>query len=368
MALHTIQLVLRGTEWQTIKMRSKAIVLKFAFWTLVAFCFATKGYVENLNYGVECSFSRMIGWEIIGWLLWGLFTPLIFAFAKRYPPQKKPTFHIPAALAFSAVHLAIQYNLFLLSEKFFIPAGKPEIELMAFDRIAWRLMVYCILLIVWYASESQKKAHAEQERATQLSAQLAKTQLQALKMQLHPHFLFNTLNTISELMHHDIRAADEMMVRLGDFLRMTLDPNVSQEVTLEKELEFLKHYLEIEQVRFKDRLKVEMHIQPDTRHARVPYLLLQPVVENAIRHGISTRAAGGILEISSAKENGFLHIKIQDNGRGLSQDEIKEGLGLSNTKSRLEKLYGDRFQFELSNRAGSGTIVSLTIPFLAGTI
>jgi two-component system LytT family sensor kinase len=159
-----------------------------------------------------------------------------------------------------------------------------------------------------------------------------------------------------------------MMVRLGDFLRLTLDPNVSQEVTLEKELEFLKHYLEIEQVRFKDRLKVEMHIQPDTRQARVPYLLLQPVVENAIRHGISTKADGGILEISSEKENGFLHITIQDNGRGVNQAEMKEGLGLSNTKSRLEKLYGDRFQFELSNRPGSGTIVALTIPFSDGSV
>jgi two-component system LytT family sensor kinase len=348
-------------------MNSKAFFKKFIFWTFVAFFFAAKGYFESLNYGIEYLFARMFGWEILGWLLWGLLTPFIFAFAKRYPPQKKPVLHIPAALAFSAIQLALQFNLFLLSEKLFLPAGKPVMELMAFDRMTWRVMVYCILLIVWYATDSQKRAHIEQERATQLSAQLAKTQLQALKMQLHPHFLFNTLNSISELMHHDIRAADEMMVRLGDFLRLTLDPNVSQEVTLEKELEFLRHYLEIEQVRFKDRLKVEMHIQPDTRHARVPYLLLQPVVENAIRHGISTKADGGILEISSEKENGFLHITIQDNGRGVDQKEIKEGLGLSNTKSRLEKLYGDRFQFELSNRPGSGTIVELTIPFADAT-
>lgn len=349
-----------------MRMSSKSIVKGFVFWTFVAFCFATKAYLENLNYGIECSYPRMLAWESLGWLLWGVFTPFIFAFARLYPPQKKPLLHIPAALAFSALHLAIQFNVFRLEEQLFLPSGKPDLELMAFDRMAWRLMVYSILLIVWYAIDSQKKANLEQERAAQLSAQLAKTQLQALKMQLHPHFLFNTLNSISELMHHDIRAADEMMVRLGDFLRLTLDPNVSQEVTLEKELEFLKHYLEIEQVRFKDRLKVEMHIQPDTRYARVPYLLLQPVVENAIRHGISKKADGGILEISSEKENGFLHIKIEDNGRGVNQNEMKEGLGLSNTKSRLEKLYGDRFQFELSNRHGSGTIVSLTIPFSDG--
>jgi signal transduction histidine kinase len=341
----------------------KSFAWQFVLWAFIALCFATQSYLDYHYYGMQLSFARSICWEMIGWLLWGVLTPLIFLLAKRYPPQKYFFIHIPAAFVLSAIHLAIQLTLFRFSERTFLPSGDPNMELKLIARMAWRLMVYCIILIVWYALDSKRKARIEQERAAELSTQLAKTQLQALKMQLHPHFLFNTLNTISELMHHDIRAADEMMVRLGDFLRLTLDPNVSQEVTLEKELEFLKHYLEIEQVRFKDRLKVEMHIQPDTRHARVPYLLLQPVVENAIRHGISKTADSGILEISSEKENGFLHIKIQDNGRGVNQDELKEGLGLSNTKSRLEKLYGDRFQFELSSRPGSGTIVALTIPF-----
>ena len=117
-------------------MRSKSVGAGFIFWTFVAFCFATKAYLENLNYGIECSFSRMFGWEILGWLLWGLFTPFIFAFARRYPPQKKPLLHIPAALVFSAVHLAIQFNLFRLAEKLFLPSGKPVLELMAFDRMA----------------------------------------------------------------------------------------------------------------------------------------------------------------------------------------------------------------------------------------
>ena len=341
----------------------RSFAWQLAIWIFIALCFATEAYLDNQYYGMHQSFSRVLCWEMIGWLLWGAFTPLIFILARRYPPQNYFFIHLPAAFVFSAIHLGIQFNLFTTAEKIFIPPGEPHLELKIIARIAWRLMVYCIILIVWYAIDSRRKASAEQERAAQLSAQLAKTQLQALKMQLHPHFLFNTLNSISELMHHDIRAADEMMVRLSDFLRLTLDPNVSQEVTLEKELEFLKHYLEIEQVRFKDRLKVEMHIQPDTRHARVPYLLLQPVVENAIRHGISKKADGGLLQISSEKENGFLHITIQDDGSGVNQDELKEGLGLSNTKTRLEKLYGDQFQFKLSNRPGSGTIVALTIPF-----
>lgn len=357
---------LRPASW-------KSVALVLCFWTFLALCFATQSYLDYLNHGMKLSWTGMLTWEMIGWHLWGLLTPFIFSLARRIPPQKYPLILIPAAFFFATIHLLIHFNLYQIAENLFLLQDKPQLELRAFSRIAWRLMVYCIILIVWYAIESQKRARIEEERASELSAQLAKTQLQALKMQLHPHFLFNTLNTISELMHHDIRAADEMMVRLGDFLRLTLDPSVSQEVTLEKELEFLKHYLEIEQIRFKDRLKIEMRIQPETRRARVPYLLLQPVVENSIRHGIGRKAEGGTVEISSEKENGLLHIMIQDDGGGLHQQSdtdapMKQGLGLSNTRSRLEKLYGDRFRFELSNRPGSGTIVSLTIPFSEGPL
>jgi LytS/YehU family sensor histidine kinase len=314
---------------------------------------------------MELSVSQTLRWEFIGWYLWGMLTPLIFAVARRYPPQKYFSIQLLAAILFAAIHLTLHLGLFSLAAQFFITPGK-NTEIRPISRLAWRLMVYSIIVLVWYAIEAQKKVRAEEKRVAELSAQLSNAQLQALKMQLHPHFLFNTLNVISELMHHDLRTADEMMVRLAGFLRLTLDPSNSQEVTLEKELEFLKHYLDIEKVRFKDRLKVKIRVEPEITHARVPYLLLQPVVENAIRHGISRKAEGGTIEISAEKEEQSLLIYVQDDGNGILETEStsRPGLGLANTRSRLQKLYGDRFELELSNLPGTGTSVRLTIPFI----
>jgi sensor histidine kinase YesM len=346
--------------------RGKSVLRAVAIWGSLILIFTAYAYLEYLSYGVEIPLTRTLAWETIGWSLWGILTPLIFAVAKRYPPQKHLLLQFGIAILFATTHFALHFGLFSVAEKFLVLPEK-DFHLQPVSKIAWRLVVYSIILLVWYAIESQKLARSEEKRVSELSAQLSRAQLQALKMQLHPHFLFNTLNAISELMHQDIRAADEMMVRLGDFLRLTLDPSISQEVTLEKELEFLKHYLEIEQVRFKDRLKIEMNIDPETTKARVPYLVLQPVVENAIRHGISGKAEGGTIQISSEKENGFLSISVQDDGNGFTERETSMktgGVGLANTRSRLEKMYGDRFQLELSHLPGAGTSVRLTIPFI----
>jgi LytS/YehU family sensor histidine kinase len=314
---------------------------------------------------MKISIGRTLSWELIGWYLWGIFTPFIFAIGRRYPPQKYWHVQLLAAILFASIHFGIHLSLFRIVEQLIV-VNEKKWDVSAFSKLSWRLMVYSIILLTWYAIDSQKRARSEERRVADLSSQLSNAQLQALKMQLHPHFLFNTLNAISELMHQDIHVADEMMVRLGDFLRLTLDPSISQEVTLEKELEFLKYYLEIEQVRFKDRLKIEMHIDPETRQARVPYLLLQPVVENAIRHGISRKAEGGTIQISAEKDDGLLLIYVQDDGNGVVEAEsaVKSGVGLANTRSRLEKLYGDRFKLELSNLPGTGTSVRLTIPFV----
>jgi LytS/YehU family sensor histidine kinase len=204
-------------------------------------------------------------------------------------------------------------------------------------------------------------------------------------MQLHPHFLFNTLNSISALLHRDAEAADQMVARLGDFLRLTLENSGDQEVTLEQELEFLRCYLEIEIVRFHDRLSVETEIEPQTLHARVPNLILQPLVENAIRHGISRQSAPGRLAIRASRRDGRLLLQVEDNGPGLAL--ISEGgsapaattihtttgtgatrshtggVGLANTRARLEHLYGAEHRLELTRATPRGMIVTLEIPF-----
>ena len=200
----------------------------------------------------------------------------------------------------------------------------------------------------------------------QLSAQLAQAQLQALRTQLHPHFLFNTLNGIATLVHRDPQAADQMIARLSALLRLTLEGVGVQEVPLAKEIDFLTSYLEIEKVRFGDRLTVEMQIAPEVLGARTPYLILQPLVENAIRHGIAPRAQPGRIEIRAASENGFLVLEVRDNGPGLaggSETLTRWGMGLSKTRSRLEKLYGEHQRFEMKNGINGGLVVSLNFPF-----
>jgi LytS/YehU family sensor histidine kinase len=203
-------------------------------------------------------------------------------------------------------------------------------------------------------------------KASQLQAQLAQAQLQALKMQLHPHFLFNTLHAISSLMRRDVDAAERMIARLSDLLRLTLENVGAQETSLRQELEFLESYLEIEKTRFRDRLQVKMDIEPETLDARVPNLILQPLVENAVRHGVAPHAAPGLIEISARLKENKLEIQVRDNGAGLPdarRAQIKEGVGLANTRARLEQLYGAGALFGLSNRDKGGLVVSLTIPF-----
>ncbi|MEA2446287.1 MAG: two-component system, LytTR family, sensor kinase, partial [Thermoleophilales bacterium] len=205
-------------------------------------------------------------------------------------------------------------------------------------------------------------------RASQLESQLAQAQLQTLKMQRQPHFLFNTLHGIAGLVRDNRnKAAVNMLAGLSDLLRYTLENAGKQEVPLKEELEFLELYLDIQQMRFSDRLRVEMQIEPETLDALVPNLILQPLVENAIRHGTSRRAASGTVGVMARRDNGLLRIQIYDDGPGLKRDDgVKpvEGVGLSNTRARLVQLYGERQKFALSERESGGVEATLVIPFV----
>ncbi|HZB44051.1 MAG TPA: histidine kinase, partial [Pyrinomonadaceae bacterium] len=227
--------------------------------------------------------------------------------------------------------------------------------------------IYGLVLVFAHASSYYRRYREGELRAVQLQAQLSQAQLQALKMQLHPHFLFNTLHSISALVHKDPEAADRMIARLGDFLRLTLENSGTQEVTLQKELEFLQCYLEIERIRFQDRLTTRMEIDSRSLDSRVPNLILQPIVENALRHGIAPRSTPGRIEISAKRNNGSVRIEVKDNGPGISaisatNGRFREGLGLTNTRARLEQLYGEAHRFELANDPHGGLTVTLEIP------
>jgi LytS/YehU family sensor histidine kinase len=202
-------------------------------------------------------------------------------------------------------------------------------------------------------------------RASQLEAQLAQAELQVLKMQLQPHFLFNTLNTIAVLIRKDPDAATEMVGRLSALLRFVLEHSGVQEVSLRTELELLDRYLQIEQTRFGERLSVRLAIDPEALDGRVPNMILQPLVENAIKHGISKRRGAGYIEVTAARINGSLRLEIRDDGENFNGDStVQEGVGLGNTRARLQQLYGDRYSFRLSRNGDHGTVASLEVPFV----
>ena len=213
-----------------------------------------------------------------------------------------------------------------------------------------------------------KQAQDRTLRASQLEARLAEAQLQALQRQLHPHFLFNTLNAISALMHRDVEAADQMLAKLSDLLRMALDQRGGQEVSLKDELEFLQKYLEIEEARFGDRLTVAFDIAPETLDAQVPNLLLQPLVENSVRHAVAVRIEPGHIEIRARQLRDSLELVVSDNGPGMPPSRLTspgKGVGLANTRSRLERLYGANHQLLFGEPPGGGLVVTVTIPFKA---
>jgi LytS/YehU family sensor histidine kinase len=232
----------------------------------------------------------------------------------------------------------------------------------------FNLLIYWVIVAVSFAFDYYRKYRERELRAVELEKRLAQAKLQALQMQLNPHFLFNSLHSISALMHQDVEAADRMIVRLSDLLRAALESSDTQEITLSKELEFLKRYLEIEQIRFGDRLTVQMEVPRDTLDAQVPNLILQPLVENAIRHGIEPHAKPGRIELRSKREANVLTLEVRDNGAGIPANQsFAENVGLSNTRARLKAIHADAHGLELLNAPGGGLLVRMTIPFRIAT-
>jgi LytS/YehU family sensor histidine kinase len=227
------------------------------------------------------------------------------------------------------------------------------------------MLYYLLMVAIIHALTYYQRYEEQAVAASQLEAQLAQARLHLLKMQLHPHFLFNTLNSISALLHEDVELADMMIERLGDFLRLTLENSAVQEVTLREELEFVNCYLSIEQIRLQDRLTSLVEVEPEALDARVPTLILQPVVENAIRHAIAPRLAPGRIEIRARRQGAALVLTVRDDGPGIappSRQANGKGMGLSITRARLERLYGAGHRFELADAPEGGLLVTFEIP------
>ncbi len=236
---------------------------------------------------------------------------------------------------------------------------------LAFIRSQFTLPLYWVIVIACWATNYHRESRERERRALELEASLSKANLQALRMQLQPHFLFNTLNAISALVHQNPDAADEMLGSLSDLLRMSLEFSDQHEVTLRQELEFLDCYLSIQQTRFGSRLRISKDIEPATLEARVPTFVLQPFVENAVQHGIEPRKSGGTITLRAWQVDQRLHLEISDDGQGLAASGVtvlREGIGLANSKARLRELYGANHQFSLKRNATGGVCVALKIP------
>ena len=335
-----------------------------------------------VSYGIAMSESNSrfglaeaLKLNLVQFYLWGIFSLLVFAFSRRFPVEFRPLrtrnllLHFPALLLFAGLHQAV-HLLVRWSSSARLRQQFPSLLdcYRAYFGLGFYidLIVASLIIIAVHALLYYRRFRASELEQASLKTQLAQAKLRALKMQLHPHFLFNTLHSISSLVLEDPPKANSMIARLGDFLRLTLEESDQQLVTLKKETEFLRCYLEIEQVRFGDRLTVELDLEPAALTAQVPHLILQPVVENAVQHAIAPRASPGCIKIEARRLNDQLRIEVRDSGPGITEARgilERRGLGLSNVRSRLEQLYGRDHRFEITNGLEGGLIVVMQVPW-----
>jgi signal transduction histidine kinase len=358
-------------------------LVAFGIWTFLGVFAASQTYLvlysatqarTDLN---RVDPSQISGTELLRLAMaelyvWGILSIFIFRLGRLIPlDQRRWPRSVACHLVFSAAFAVLETTIMVpLNQLLRCDLMKPTVSWQVlkfyfFAKFHANVFYYWVILGVGQCLDYYRKYRAREREALQLEARLAEAQLQVLKMQLHPHFLFNTLHAISALIHQDVEVADRMIARLGDLLRSTLESANEQEVSLKQELDFIEPYLEIQQARLGPRLQVKMDIDPEIMDARVPNLILQPLVENAIRHGVAPRTEPGLVEIRAWREQGLLQLQVRDDGPGLCgppKKGCKEGLGLSNTRARLQQLYRDAHSFQLTNGQVRGLVVTVTIP------
>lgn len=339
--------------------------LIMGYWTILALLFVPQTYSANAHTSEPMTVWEAMVANLILFYTWAALTPLVLWLGRRFPIERKKIFRnltilfVLAAPIVSLQVITLDYmNGIIFGELRGLspptPLSHMFITLGAFD-----IIFYWAILAVSHALIYFRKYQEREFR-------LVQAQLQALKVQLHPHFLFNTLNAISELIYAAPETAERTITQLSDLLRLSLKSGKEQEVAFKEELDFLQKYIEIHQTLMHERLTVRWDIDPDTYDALVPNLILQPLVENSIRHGIASRAQGGMIEIRAHHRDGTLNLEVYDDGIGLSpnpESAARSGVGITNTRARLEYLYGDMHRFNLSPSAGGGLTVDIVIPF-----
>jgi signal transduction histidine kinase len=349
-----------------LQSRISRAALAAAGWSIIGCIFA----LPNINAANGWRMPLLSALAL--WWSWGLLSPLIFAADLRLPfsetqPLKRIAAHLALSLFFTSllvyVLLAVRALLGLgLLSALRDPQAFPNALRGMF---LWNWLIYWVIVGAWQAYQYYRRYLSSELCRERLERQFSEARLNALRMQLDPHFLFNALNTISAQLERDPRLARQMIEHLGDLLRLSLDSKDRQLVPLAEEMAFLAHYVAIQKIRFGDHLKIEIRIAPDVKYAFVPSLFVQPLVENAIRHGISRRASGGKVSVSATKSGDQLEILVLDDGVGLPPGwslETSGGLGLSVTRERIAGLHNGLSYFSVHNRAEGGTEVKILLP------
>jgi hypothetical protein len=346
-------------------------------WLSLAFVFASQLFWA----GYVTPWSKAFSQEATYWLSWGILSPAIFWMCRRLHRAEQGWSRYGVGLALGALVAAVLQPIIAdgiglvvsgLSGLLHIQQDRSAqpargLSLMIIRNAGVNLPVYAGVVLAWHAATYYRELRDRQLKASELESLLHRTQLHALRSQLNPHFLFNTLHSIAELVHGNPKLAETLILRLGELLRQVLRSSTVPDVPLAEEIDFVRGYVEIEQMRLGERLQVRWDVAPEVLQVRVPSLILQPLVENAIQHGIAPLAATGSLTIRAWRAQEFLHMQIRDTGTGLSSQsgERGSGIGLANTKARLERLYGAQHRFELID--DNGLVVNLALPLSASS-
>lgn len=342
--------------------------------TLFGLVSAGQVHLYEHAVGRDVAIRQLVPIYLARWYIWVAITPLIFAAARRWQ-LGGDTVHTrralnAAALCVAAVVFALLHSALSALVDLAFGAAHATVPLAVAEHVSaffvTGLVVCAAIIAVYHAIDYYRRYRSRELRASHLGAQLAQTKLQLLRTQLQPHFLFNTLNAVSSLMHEDLEAADAMLAALGDLLRAALHADGAEEVPLRQEVELTRCYIDLMKLRFGGGLSASVEVAPDALDALVPNMLLQPLVENAALHGIAQRRSGGHVEVRAERTDGLLVITVEDDGPGLPdgwEERRSAGVGLSNTRARLRRLYGKRHRIEIGNRVEGGLRLTLTIPY-----
>jgi two-component system LytT family sensor kinase len=342
-------------------------------YTALGFFFFEYRYLDDLSRNREGTFGRRLLEEGTGVYTVLLLLPVVLRFARYYLFEcqgwaRRIAWHVSGAIVFSFLHTTLMaVSRWVLSPMFGM--GPYDYGIMTYRypmEFSNDFMGYTVIVLMYYSFHRYRMSQAEKLAAAELQAKLAQAQLENLRLQLQPHFLFNTLNTISSVMYEDVRAADRMITQLSDLLRLTLRASRSHEIPLTEELEITRLYMELMQKRYESKLRVTYAIDESLNNSLVPQLILQPLLENSLRHGMKSGITAMEISVAVHRENGSLVLQVQDTGAGIGEGGAAgvfgRGLGLSNIRDRLVQLYGDGQKFSIVNRPSGGVEVTLRLP------